>query len=129
MPTWWTCHPLHAPLLTGWTGGPAAEALAAGGIQEWLAHAFGSLARILGREESEIAGELAACQSHNWSADPFSRGAYSYVAVGGMDAQKHFGDPVEDTLFFAGEAANCDGHSGTVHGAIATGERAAGFML
>ncbi|HSE39534.1 MAG TPA: FAD-dependent oxidoreductase [Acidobacteriota bacterium] len=29
------------------------------------------------------------------------------------------------TLFFAGEATNTDGHLGTLHGAIATGVRAA----
>jgi monoamine oxidase len=32
---------------------------------------------------------------------------------------------LEDTLFFAGEATNTEGHQGTVHGAIATGLRAA----
>jgi len=34
-------------------------------------------------------------------------------------------EPVVDTLFFAGEATNAQGHSGTVHGALATGIRAA----
>ncbi len=34
-----------------------------------------------------------------------------------------------DTLFFAGEATNSDGHHGTVHGAIATGARAACEIL
>jgi hypothetical protein len=57
-------------------------------------------------------------------ADPYARGAYSYVRVGGLAAQQGFGEPVEDTLYFAGEAVDADGHIGTVHGAIASGERA-----
>jgi len=33
--------------------------------------------------------------------------------------------PVANTLFFAGEATDIGGHNGTVHGAIASGRRAA----
>jgi monoamine oxidase len=36
---------------------------------------------------------------------------------------------VADTLFFAGEATELEGHHATVHGAIATGERAAREVL
>jgi monoamine oxidase len=35
----------------------------------------------------------------------------------------------EDTLFFAGEATDTTGHNGTVHGAIASGHRAANQIL
>jgi monoamine oxidase len=62
---------------------------------------------------------------HDWIADPFSRGAYSYARVGGDDASKRLARPVEDTLYFAGEAADPEGRTGTVHGAIATGRRVA----
>jgi len=58
-------------------------------------------------------------------ADPFSRGAYSYVRVGGVEALRKAGEPVAATLFFAGEATNADGQTGTVHGAMATGHRVA----
>jgi len=46
-----------------------------------------------------------------------------------MDAVRVLAAPVEDTLFFAGEATSTDGHTGTVHGAIATGRRAAHEVL
>jgi monoamine oxidase len=62
---------------------------------------------------------------HDWSRDPFARGAYSYVAVGGGDARAAFAAPVDDTLFFAGEATSTNGQGGTVNGALETGERAA----
>jgi hypothetical protein len=47
---------------------------------------------------------LVTWRAHNWMADPYSMGAYSYVRIGGLDTQKRFGEPVEDTLYFAGEA-------------------------
>jgi len=57
--------------------------------------------------------------------DPFSRGAYSYAKVGADGAQASVAAPVENTLFFAGEASDTSGNNGTVHGAIASGYRAA----
>jgi monoamine oxidase len=46
-------------------------------------------------------------------------------AVGGDGAQEALASPIENTLFFAGEATDISGHNGTVHGAIASGRRAA----
>ena len=51
--------------------------------------------------------------------------AYSYAKVGADGAQEELGRPLENTLFFAGEATDVSGHNGTVHGAIASGQRAA----
>ena len=62
---------------------------------------------------------------HNWVHDPFARGAYSYPKVGGVDAPAVLARPLAGTLFFAGEATDTEGATGTVHGAIATGRRAA----
>jgi hypothetical protein len=128
MPTWWTAMPVRAAAITGWTGGPGAEA-APRDPAEWVPGALQSLGRILGVGSDTLADELEAWQAHNWSADPYALGAYSYVRTGGLAAQQRFGEPVEDTLYFAGEATNADGHCGTVHGAIATGERAARAIL
>jgi monoamine oxidase len=128
MPTWWTPMPVRGPVITGWTGGPGAEN-APRDPAEWISGALTSLGGILGCERDSLAGELETWHAHNWSADPFTLGAYSYVLVGGMAAQRRFGEPVDDTLYFAGEATNAEGHCGTVHGAIATGERAARAIL
>ena len=62
---------------------------------------------------------------HDWHTDPFTRGAYGYVPVDALSAQAELAKPIENTLFFAGEATNTEGHIGTVHGAIQTGKRAA----
>ena len=129
MPTWWTTQPIESPVITGWTGGPAAEERANADVVEWLSETLRSLARQLRTDETTLAGELESWHAHNWHTDPFTRGAYSYVRVGGMEAHRRFGDPVEDTLYFAGEAVNTVGHIGTVHGAMASGERAARLIL
>ena len=67
---------------------------------------------------------LEAWTLHDWRADPFSLGAYSYPGVGGIAAQRALAKPVESTLFFAGEATDSE-QTATVAGAIASGRRAA----
>lgn len=60
----------------------------------------------------------------NWANEPFIRGAYSFPIVGGgLVFRKELAAPVNDKLFFAGEATHSEGHSGTVHGAVETGIR------
>ena len=125
LPTWWTAYPAIAPQLTGWAGGPPAARLVNQPEHVIVDHALDALADVLGLPRGRIEGALVGTHTHNWHADPFARGAYSYVTVNGMDAVRALAAPVEHTLFFAGEATNTDGHTGTVHGAIATGRRAA----
>lgn len=84
----------------------------------------------MGRRPEQVAGRLRASYVHDWQADPYSRGAYSYVLAGGAEqAQRQLAAPLADTLFFAGEATNFRGHHATVHGAMASGRRAAAEIL
>jgi monoamine oxidase len=85
--------------------------------------------KILGLERNYLEDLLEEHYFHNWSNDPFSRGAYSYVAVGGLEAQEILAQPLHDTLYFAGEATEHTGKNGTVHGAIISGIRAANELL
>ena len=124
-PTWWTAHPVVAPLLTGWIAGPRAARLASMSDDAIAEEAVTALARILSMERETLEKLLVGRYVHNWSSDPYSGGGYSYVAVGGLTAPGELAAPVEDTLFFAGEATNQHGHTGTVHGALQTGYLAA----
>ncbi len=64
-----------------------------------------------------------------WRADPWAQGAYSYLAPGASSTTRRtLARPVGDRLFFAGEATNVD-HPATVHGALASGQRAASEVL
>jgi monoamine oxidase len=125
LPTWWTQFPVQAPLLAGWAGGTRAERLSLESEDALLDHALESLSHIFRESKSVLEQSLAEFYMHNWHNDRFSAGAYSYIPVGGIDAEAELARPLEGTLFFAGEATNSDGHFGTVHGAIATGLRAA----
>jgi len=72
-----------------------------------------------------VARPLADFAFHDWQADPFAREADRSVPSGGLGAHRALARPVAGTLFFAGEATHWQGHFATVHGAIASGRRAA----
>ncbi|HEX5386649.1 MAG TPA: NAD(P)/FAD-dependent oxidoreductase [Gemmatimonadales bacterium] len=129
LPIWWAPAPLRAPMLTGWAGGPSAERLAGLPVQRLAAAALDALAAAFGRPRDGLDALLLGAYSHDWSADPCACGAYSYVASGGLPAQAELARPVAGTLFFAGEATHTGGEHATVHGAIATGHRAAAEAL
>ena len=127
-PTWWTASPTQVPLITAWAGGPAADALRGLKGPALLSKACRSLGRLLQVDSGRLRRGLADWHYHDWNADPFSRGAYSFVRVGGSRSPALFARPVAGTLFFAGEATSAD-QSGTVQGAIETGRRAADQIL
>ncbi|KAA3464415.1 lysine-specific histone demethylase 1-like protein 3-like [Gossypium australe] len=85
-------------------------------------HAVLILRKLFG--EASVPDPVASVVT-DWGRDPFSYGAYSYVAIGssGEDYDK-LGRPVENCLFFAGEAT-CKEHPDTVGGAMLSGLREA----
>jgi monoamine oxidase len=121
-PTWWSSHPVRSGLLTAWAGGPGAEALRAEKIAPEEV-ALATLARLLRVPRRELDRWLEGSYSTDWSADPFSRGAYSHALPGGAEAGEALALG-KGPIFFAGEATSRE-ESGTVSGAIASGRRAA----
>ena len=130
-PVWWTAHPEPEPrpTLTGWAGGPGAEALAGKSAADLGRLAVPALAAVFGMEENEILTQMRGTHTHDWAADQFSRGAYSYVPAGAIGASAAMAQPAEATLYFAGEHTDTTGHWGTVHAALRSGLRAAEQML
>jgi monoamine oxidase len=60
-----------------------------------------------------------------WGGDPFAMGSYAYIAVGTTPADLDvLAEPVDDALFFAGEATVRQ-HWATVHSAYVSGVREA----
>lgn len=128
-PVWWTQYPVRAPLLVAWRGGPPAKAMASRSRDDVVGAAIASLASLFAMSRRAIERHVVASFTHDWINDPFSRGAYSYAAVGGDTASRTMARPVEGTLFFAGEHADAEGRNGTVHGAMASGWKAADQVL
>jgi monoamine oxidase len=125
VPVWWSLHPMQAPVMIGWAGGPAGLRLAGRSSIEIQERALTALAANLGVRRGRVAAQVDACWTHDWQHDPFSRGAYSYSMVGGAESAGRLARSMKGTLWFAGEAADPEGRNGTVHGAIASGRRAA----
>ena len=129
LPVWWSAFPLRSPMLTGWVGGPAAEVLAREGLDGIREAGLQSLATHLAIPRRTLGALVTGAWMHDWMDDPFSRGVYSYPVVGGSDASRILARPIDGTLFFSGEAADTEMRTGTVHGAIGSGRRAARSAL
>jgi monoamine oxidase len=119
---WWTQHPLQAPVIVGWAGGPPALALTESGTVETTAVA--ELARVFGMRRARAESLIESIHTYDWSRDPRTRGAYSYIGVGGTNAPRVLARSVGGTLYFAGEATDSE-TEGTVEAALVSGKRAA----
>jgi len=126
-PTFWTSLPLRTSVLVAWCAGPKADRLAGKGENEIIASVMDSLRAVFGRRNYSSLLEYVSW--HDWQGDPFACGAYSYVLTHGAGARRSLAGPVDDTLFFAGEACDTEGEAATVGGALQSGARAAQQVL
>jgi monoamine oxidase len=122
-PTFWRLKPFDTQTLVAWTAGPKAQRLAHAPDTAAADAALASLSTLLGVSRALLDSKLSQVHVSNWSKDVYTQGAYCVVPTGGAEAQDELSEPIEDTLFFAGEATESS-FSGTVHGAIISGERA-----
>ena len=75
LPTWWTSLPVRSPVLVGWVGGIAAEAMLSEEPVSRLERSLVALSEILAVPRRQLEEQLDAWTSHDWHADPFPRGA------------------------------------------------------
>jgi monoamine oxidase len=113
--------PFGRPMIEGYFGGPLAAELEKGGIATFFDFAAGELTSLFG---AHFAQRIKPLGSHGWLSDPLSRGSYSYALPGKADCRATLAAPVDDRLFFAGEACSREDFS-TAHGAYRTGVAAA----
>ena len=118
------CWPYKRDYVQGWVGGPVAWELARAGEAAAVDFALGQLRALFGsRVDRLFAGGPHLVT--RWDADPFVRGAYSFVRPGDADARTALAQPLADgRLLFAGEACH-NGMAGTVAGAWISGQDAA----
>ena len=131
IPIWWSLYPAQVPAMVGWVGGPRALRLAGLSLPETEDRATRSLAANFGVPRRRMASHVVASWTHDWTRDPFARGAYSYPLVGGADWTTRLARPIDRTIWLAGEAvaADASGSTGTVDSALASGRRAARSVL
>ncbi len=117
--------PFGRPQIEVYFGGRNAWRLEEGGDAAYFDFAQADLVRLLG---SAFKQRVKLLRLHRWGADPFARGAYSYALPGKVDCRATLAAPVDDRLFFAGEA--CSKHDfSTAHGAYLTGVAAADEVI
>jgi monoamine oxidase len=117
--------PFGRPLIEAFFGGRCAEELEADGDGAFFEFAASELSGVFG---SDFRHRLKPIRVHRWGADPFARGAYSCARPGFADCRHALAAPVDDRLFFAGEACSTHDFS-TAHGAWRTGVAAADRVL
>ena len=102
-------------------GDEAARMVEETGRAAGFAHAADELAGLFGLSVSRNLHPLVAS---NWGRMTFVGGAYSHALPGNATARRDLALPLEQRLFFAGEATHTCGFS-TAHGAYDSGVRAA----
>ncbi len=118
IPTWWTQLPEKTPILTGWTGGPAALSAAGYTNDELLQKAMASLAKVYTITVEMLKDNLLIGHVFNWHTHTYTMGAYSYDMLQSADAKRLLSTPIQNTIFFAGEAVYNGDHPGTVEAAF-----------
>ena len=113
--------PFGRPLIEAYFAGGLASELEAGGDEAFFDFAVSELVGLFG---SDFARRLKPIRVHRWAHDPYALGSYSFALPGCADNRAVLAAPVDDRLFFAGEA--CSAHDfSTAHGGYLTGVAAA----
>ncbi|CAN8231831.1 unnamed protein product [Cochlearia groenlandica] len=115
-----------APVLVALVVGKAAFDYNNKSKSEHVSHAMMVLRKLFG---GDLVPDPIASVVTDWGSDPYSYGAYSYVAIGASGEDYDvLGRPVKNCVFFAGEAT-CKEHPDTVGGAMMTGVREAARII
>ena len=125
IPTWWTQVPADVPIITGWLAGPKTKQLEHSRDDKILEEGLRSLGNIFEKDVDYLYAHLKNIWIKNWQADPYYLGAYAYEVVEGEKYKKILSDPVDNSLFFAGEALSEKSETGTVEAALESGRNMA----
>ncbi len=117
--------PFGQPSIEGYFGGSFAWELEDAGPGAFAAQSIDEIAALLG---NDFRRKLKPLAESRWSHDPFALGSYSHALPGHAHKRAILAAPVDDRLFFAGEATSPNFFS-TAHGAGDSGERAAREVL
>jgi monoamine oxidase len=113
--------PFGRPVVECFYGGPGARALERVGLAEAFQFAQDELAALFG---ADIRPRLQALTGFFWGTADHIGGAYSHALPGQSLRRRELAAPLNEKLFFAGEATHESDFS-TAHGAYASGVRAA----
>jgi monoamine oxidase len=114
------------PALLGFTSGRAAREVEQMGDAAIIDRV---MSRVRGGRVGRRAPDPVAVRVSRWASDPLALGSYSHLGLGASGADRDaLAMPVDNALFFAGEATHRDDPA-SVHGAWWSGLRAAHQVL
>ena len=113
--------PFGRPYIEAFLGGRCARELEVEGPGAMTAFVVEELGALMG---SDFRRRLHPLAETAWATDPWALGSYSHALPGRAGCRATLAAPVENRIFFAGEATHPHLYS-TVHGAWETGLRAA----
>ena len=109
------------PCISGFFGGRFARELEDAGDGALAAQAIDEIVALLGADHRK---RLTPLKATRWALDPFAYGSYSHALPGHAGDRAILAAPIDNRLFFAGEATSPNFFS-PAHGARDSGERAA----
>jgi monoamine oxidase len=117
--------PFGQPCIEGYFGGSFAKELEDAGPGALAAQSIDEIAALLG---NDFRSKLKPLAESRWAHDPLARGSYSHALPGHAGDRAILAAPVDQRLFFAGEATSPSFFS-TAHGALESGQRAAHQLM
>jgi monoamine oxidase len=118
--------PFGRPMIEAYFGGSLVRDLQTAGKAAMIAFACEEIAAVLGT--AIIARLRPLGVSSGWAVDPLALGSYSHAEPGRANARSVLSTPIQNRIFFAGEACSIHDFS-TAHGAYKTGVAAAEAYL
>lgn len=123
---WWPS-PADPQVLTGFTGGSRAKAALALNEERLIEKVTDDLRKI---SKNMFDNKIIDYKVIRWDTNPYTYGAYSNHPVGTTNGMREeLAAPIDNRIFWAGEATASDGNYATVHGAISSGYRAADEII
>jgi monoamine oxidase len=113
--------PFGQNCIEGYFGGTFARELEDAGSGAFAAQSIDEIVAMLG---NDFRRRLKPLAESRWAHDPFARGSYSHALPGRAGDRAILAAPIDERLFFAGEATSPNFFS-TAHGALESGQRAA----
>jgi monoamine oxidase len=129
VPQFWT-YGKDVPIVTGFVTGDQAAAASALPPRQAADSFIKQLDAVYGTESNPrpATDAFVDFMIQDWTKQPYVRGSYSAPSVGGNGCREALAKPIGRSIFFGGEATSLSA-AATIHGAMATGQRAAEDLL
>lgn len=115
----------NQPILLGFNAAKRGKEIESMTDTQIVADAMKTLRRVFGKSIPNPVD----WQITRWASDPYSRGSYSFNALGSTPKDRDaLAAPIGEKVFFAGEATSRE-HFGTAHGAVLSGLRTASQIV